>query len=155
MSKSTNKALIYARAAKYDGVAAQRQADELKKAAIIDGYTDFTVIETTTPSGKPQYDSLIKEIETGEYGAVYVYEISRISREANKLRNFFIKVNEANVEMKVTTLPWLSGQSPATKSFALDLLAEFTEANYLGTSRRIKQGIAAKRGAYRGKEVGA
>ena len=152
MSKSTNKALIYTKISSRssDSVAFKRQADELKKLAAADGYTDITVIETTTPSGKPQYDSLIKEIETGQYGAVYVYEISKVSRRAEELRKFFAKADEANVDLKITTLPQLPEPSIA-RSIMLDFLAQLIERDHLDGSARAR----AVRGAYRGKEVGA
>ena len=121
-------------------VAYQRQYQELLDLARKDGYTDVTVIETKTPSGKPQYESLMKAIESGEYGAIYVYSLSRISHQAIMLRSFFDVVDKTETELKVATMPGLSEASPLHR----DILAGFME-------RDLDCSIRARRGTYRGK----
>jgi DNA invertase Pin-like site-specific DNA recombinase len=147
MSKTT-KAIIFTKISR--GVEAsvtdQRQYDELIELATADGYTDITVIETRTPSGKPQFESLMKALESGEYGAIYVHSLSRISHNAGKLRDFFDKVDKTGTDLKIATLPQLSEETQPTKRIMLDSLAQLTERNHLDCS------IRAVRGAYRGKE---
>ncbi len=129
---TTKKALIYTRTARYwdDDIkeaAIQRQTDELKQAAAKDGYTDVTVIEITTPSGKPQFELLMKAIESGEYAAIYVYDLSRIAREASKLRRVFDTIDKTGTDLKVATLPQLSEATEPMKGIMLDIMAQMTE----------------------------
>ena len=142
----TTKAIIYCKLSKMyeESVQFERQYQELLDLAHKDGYTDITVLETKTFSGKPQYESLMKALESGEYGAIYVYELARIAREASKLRHFFDTVDKTGTELKVTTLPQLSEATEPLKGIMLDLLVQFTEREYLVRSKRTKQGIAAR-----------
>jgi DNA invertase Pin-like site-specific DNA recombinase len=141
MSKTT-KAIIYCKLSKMDegSVQFERQYQELLDLAHKDGYTDITVLETKTFSGKPQFESLMKAIESGEYAAIYVHSLSRISNNAGKLRDFFDKVDKTGTELKVTTLPQLPEPSIA-RSIMLDLVAQITEREYRDCSIRTKQGM--------------
>jgi DNA invertase Pin-like site-specific DNA recombinase len=149
MSKATNKAVIYYKLSSNTeaSVAFQRQADVLKELATADGYTDITVLETT--ARRPQYDQLIKAIETGVYGAVYVYDLTRIARDASKVREFLDTADKTGTELRIATLPGLSEATEPARSIMLDMLLMLTERDVLDGSKRTRQGIAAKRGAYR------
>jgi len=158
MSNISKKAVIYTRSARHDANAdakMERQIDELIKAATADGYTDITVMETRTPSGKPQYDQLIKEIEAGNYGAIYVYDLTRIARDASKARRLLNTVDKTGTELRIATLPGLSEATEPARSIMLDMLLMLSERDVLDGSKRTRQGIAAKRGGYRVEKAGA
>jgi DNA invertase Pin-like site-specific DNA recombinase len=160
MSSTNKKALVYVRSARYwyDDImiaAIQRQTDELKQAAAKDGYTDVTAIDVTTRSGKPEFDSLVKEVENGEYGAIYVYDLCRISRDYNETRKFFDIADELGVTVNVATQPQLSDGSMTTeqRELYLDLLLGVycrTTSRWIPTEKGV-----GMRSAYRGKRVGA
>lgn len=122
-----------------------RQYQEILDLIHKDGYTDITVIETKSPSGKPQFESLMKALESGEFGAIYVHSLSRISHNAGKLREFLDKVDKTGTELKIATTPQLSRATEPLKGIMLELLVQFTERDYLVRSERTRQGIYAAR----------
>jgi len=154
---TTSKALIYTKISPSTpaSVADQRQADMLKELAAADGYTDIAVLETRTPCGKPQHDQLIKEIETGAYAAIYVYDLTRIARDASMVREFLNTADKTGTELRIATMPGLSETPKHTRRIMIDMLLMFAERDVLDGSRRTRLGMTGKLDGYLVKKTGA
>lgn len=125
MEQSNKVTAIYCRTAHrdMDGVAIERQKQELQRFALENGYSNIALYIDDGFSGlsfdRPSFKKIERQIANGEIGTLIVKDISRIGRNSLDVIKWIWEVTEQNVSVVSVNQPGL----PATETCTDFLLA--------------------------------